>query len=66
MFIAPADQILLPLAIVDVSELRSERPTVPPTKPAASRPTSLVETVEARIAGLIPGAGRQPAGQPTR
>lgn len=64
MFIAPSDQMLLPLAVIDVSEFRSDRHTASPVKPAVK--PSLVEAVAANIVRLIPGVTRLPLGQPTR
>ena len=62
MFIAPADQMLLPLAIMDVSAVRSDRPTAPSENPAHRRSTRVVETIEANIVRLIPGVTRLPLG----
>lgn len=64
MFIAAADQMLLPLAVIDVSEFRSDRHTASPVKPAVK--PSVIGIIEANIVRLIPGVTRLPLGQPTR
>jgi hypothetical protein len=64
MFIAASDQMLLPLAVIDVSEIRSDRHTASPVKPAVK--ARVVGAVGANIVRLIPGVTRLPLGQPTR
>jgi len=64
MFNAAFETKLLPLAVIDVSEFRSDRPVVTPAKPAA-RPRA-VKAVEANIVRLIPGITRLPLGRPAR
>jgi hypothetical protein len=64
MFIAASDQMLPPLAVIDVSEFRSDRHTASPVKPAVK--PRVIEAFGANIVRLIPGVTRLPLGQPTR
>jgi hypothetical protein len=64
---APSEQLYLPLVIVGVSELRSDRPQPRPSKaessPRESRPSrvaGLAASVRSNIVRLIPGQTRLP------
>ena len=65
MFIAPSDQMLLPLAVIDVSTLHSHRSThtTRPVRPAArNRGAAALGAIEANVVRLIPGVTRLPLG----
>jgi hypothetical protein len=68
MYLAPSDQALLPLAVIDITALHSHRPTAP-SLGSAHRPVAArrrVAAVGANIVRLIPGRTRLPFGAGAR
>lgn len=67
MFLAPVDQTLLPLAVIDVSQYHSHRSTrtVHP-RATVSRKPSIAKRFVANIVRLVPGRTRLQFGLGTR
>jgi hypothetical protein len=62
---AQSDQLYLPLVLIDVSEIRSNRPQpkrskAPESSSRSSRGSRLVASVRTNIVRLIPGQTRLP------
>jgi hypothetical protein len=63
---APSDPSYLPLVVIDISDLRSDRRRAAPidedevVAPRVSRRSRLVRAAKANIVRLIPGATRLP------
>jgi hypothetical protein len=60
---APSDQMYLPLLVIDVSTIKSDRRQAPPPverEPRPSRTAGFMAAVQANVVRLIPGATRLP------